>query len=169
MLLHWLIAVVVLAQLGSGFFLGDLAPPGTPARATALGAHASFGVLIGALAIAAVLRRWRHRPPPWPAAMHPWQGTVAELGHEAMYICMIAAPLCGYVAANFGAQPITLFGAHLAPWGPDVTALYRVFSFLHDMASWALCVLIAVHIAAALKHGLVDRDGVFWRMIPPLH
>ena len=35
-----------------------------------------------------------------------------------------------------------------------------------ERLSLALLALIALHIAGALKHTVIDRDGTLWRMLP---
>jgi len=54
----------------------------------------------------------------------------------------------------------------LPHWGWDSPALKDLFSALHLGTAWLLMAVLAVHIGAALKHLIVDRDGVFQRMWP---
>jgi len=44
--------------------------------------------------------------------------------------------------------------------------LYELFQSIHRAASAVLVGLICVHVAGALKHLVLDRDGVFFRMVP---
>jgi cytochrome b561 len=45
-------------------------------------------------------------------------------------------------------------------------ALKEFFSTVHLVAALTLISLITLHVLAALKHLLYDRDGVFHRMLP---
>jgi cytochrome b561 len=164
--LHWLIGIALLGQMTFGFLLDDIAPRGTPARASVVNLHKSFGIVLALFIVARLMWRLTHRPPVWPLSMPEWQRRAALLGHRALYVCMIVMPLSGYVASNFSKHGIKLFGFPLAPWGADSPGVYSFFNGLHVATAWVFCLLIAGHIAVALKHALVDRDGVFSRIWP---
>jgi cytochrome b561 len=164
--LHWLVGVALLAQILFGFMLDDIAPRGTPARAGVINLHKSIGIVLG---LAVLLRLWwrlTHRPPPWPPSMPPWQQRVAVWTHRGLYACMVLMPLAGTVASNFSKHGIRFFGIAIKPLGPDLPAVYAFFNGLHVATGIVFTALIAVHVAAALKHVLVDRDEVFSRMLP---
>jgi cytochrome b561 len=164
--LHWLIGLALLGQIAFGFMLDELAPRGTPARSATINLHKSIGMVLGVLIMARLAWRWRHPPPPWPATMPPWQRTAATLGHRALYAAMLVMPLAGYTASNFSKHGIKFFGMPLAPWGPDLPAVYAVFNGVHVATAFVLTALIAGHVAMALKHAFVDRNGIFARMWP---
>ena len=84
-----------------------------------------------------------------------------------MYVCMLVLPISGYIGSTFSGYPIKWFGVTLPGWGWKDDAIKDAMSTLHYGVSWLLIALIAVHLAAALKHLLVDRDEVFARMLPP--
>jgi len=164
--LHWVIGAALIAQIVFGFLLDDLAPRGTPARAQIINLHKSIGLLIGLAVLARLAWRLAHRPPPWPDSMAHWKRRAALAVHRSLYACMVVSPLAGYVASNFSKHGVRFFGMPLKPWGPDSPATYAFFNGLHDIAGYLLVTLLALHVGAALKHGLVDRDGVFSRMLP---
>jgi cytochrome b561 len=164
--LHWLIGLALLAQIGFGFLLDDIAPRGTPARAATINLHKSFGIVLGVLIALRLLWRQRHTPPAWPAVMSGSQQRAATLGHRALYVCMLLMPLSGYVASNFSKHGVKFFGATFKPWGPDLPQVYNAFNTLHVATAFVFTALIVGHVAIALKHALVDRDGVFSRILP---
>ena len=164
--LHWLIGVALLGQIAFGFLLDEIAPRGTPGRSGTINLHKSIGLVLLALIVVRLLWRLRHRPPGWPASMSAWQQHAAVLGHRAMYACMLAMPLAGYMASNFSKHGVRFFGVRLAPWGPDLPAVYGFFNTVHVVGAFVFTALIVGHVAIALKHALVDRDGVFARMWP---
>jgi cytochrome b561 len=166
--LHWLIGAALLAQIVFGFLIDDIAPRGTPARGATINLHKSFGIMLGLLIAARLVWRLTHRPPAWPLSMSAWQRSAAQLSHRALYACMLVMPLSGYVASNFSKHGVKFFGFAWRPWGPDVPAVYDFFNGLHAITAFLFCALIAVHVAAALKHLLVDRDEVFARIWPKL-
>lgn len=164
--LHWLIGLALLGQIGFGFMLDDIAPRGTPARAATINLHKSFGIVLGVLIVLRLLWRQRHTPPAWPAVMPSNQQRAATLGHRTLYACMLLMPLSGYVASNFSKHGVKFFGNVLKPWGSDLPQVYNFFNSMHVATAVVFTALIVGHVAIALKHALVDRDGVFSRILP---
>ena len=164
--LHWLIGVALLAQIGFGFMLDEIAPRGTPARGVTINLHKSFGMVLGVLIVLRLLWRQRHPPPAWPAAMSSAQQRAATLGHRTLYACMLLMPTSGYIASNFSKHGVKFFGAVFKPWGPDLPQVYTVFNTIHVTTAFLFAALIVGHVAIALKHALVDRDGTFSRILP---
>ena len=162
--LHWLIGAALLAQITFGFLLDDIAPRGTPARAATINLHKSCGMVLALLIGVRLLWRLKHRPPPWPLALSAWQRSTAQWNHRLLYACMLMMPLSGYLGSNFSKYGVKFFGLALKPWGPVSPPVYAVFNGIHIVTAFLFCGLIAVHVAAALKHALVDRDAVFSRI-----
>ena len=165
-LLHWVIGLAVIGQIAFGFLLDDIAPRGTPSRGTVINLHKSIGIVLGVLVVLRLLWRLGHQPPDWPASMARWQRGAALHGHRALYGCLLVAPLSGYLASNFSKHGVKFFGIALRPWGPELPAVYDVLNGLHVGTVWLLAVLVAGHVAIALWHGLVRRDGTLARMWP---
>ena len=164
--LHWGVGVLLLAEIAFGLFLDEIAPRGTPARAGVINLHKSFGIVLGILIIIRIAWRLGHAPPPWPATMSARRQRAANLGHVALYVCMVVAPLAGYLGSNFSKYGVRFFGVAFAPWGPDWPAAYSFLVGVHDASSYLLLALIVGHVAMALKHALIERDGIFARIAP---
>jgi len=164
--LHWAIALLVLAQLALGWWMLDLpkSPPGL--RAGWFNLHKSIGLTIGALMLVRLGWRLRHPAPPLPETMPLWQAKAAGISHFLLYACLLLQPLWGYLGSSFTRYPVKYFGLTLPHWGWDAPALKDLFSALHFATACVLMVVLALHVAAALKHLLIDRDGVFQRMWP---
>ena len=143
--LHWGIGLLLLAEIAFGLLLDEIAPRGTPARAGVINLHKSVGIVIGVLIVIRIA--WR-------------------LGHLLLYVCMVVAPLAGYVGSNFSKHGVRFFGVVLAPWGPDWPAAYSFLVGLHNASTYLLLALTIGHVAMALKHGLIERDGIFARIAP---
>ena len=164
--LHWLIGMLLLGQIAFGFLLDEIAPRNTPARASVINLHKSFGMVLGVLIVARLAWRLTHRPPAWPAFMPAWEARAARLGHAALYACMVAMPLSGYLGSNFSRHGVRFFGNVLEPWGPDLPAVYNALQAVHVTTAFVFAALVAGHVAAALQHRFIVRDGVFARMWP---
>jgi len=168
--LHWLVAVLVFGQIALGWWMLSIpkSPPGL--RADWFNLHKSIGLTVAALMIARLAWRLRHRPAPLQG-MPAWQRQAAGANHALLYVLLILQPAWGYLGSSFTRYPIRYFGVTLPKWGWDSPALKDLFSAAHLGTAWLLAALIALHVAAALKHKLIDRDGVFERMwrspLPP--
>lgn len=164
--LHWLIALLLLGQFAFGLALEDI-PRGTPARGYYVNLHKSVGIVIGLLILLRIGWRLRHKPPPLPATMAPWQRRAAWFSHAALYACMLALPLSGYLASNFSRHGVKFFNVvRWAPWGPDDKTVYAFFNGAHHLAALLLALLVALHVLAVAKHMFIDRDRLLLRMWP---
>ncbi len=164
-LLHWLIAIALLANLTLGLVMVDMAF--SPAKLRYFNWHKWAGVTILVLVTLRLLWRLGHRPPPLPASMPRWQRLGAELTHYGLYALMFAIPLSGYFYSLAAGYPVVFLGLVKLPVliGPD-PELKTLLKDLHEVLNWTLLALLAAHVGAALKHHFIDRDDVLRRMLP---
>ncbi len=162
--LHALIGLALAAQIVFGVLLDDLAPKGTPGRASVINLHKSLGLVLGLLIVLRLLWRLGHRPPTWPVSMSGAQRAAAQWGHRALYAAMLVLPASGAIGSNFSKHGVKFFGLALAPLGPDLPGVYKFFNTVHELTAWLLAALIAGHVLMALKHAFIDRDGLLARM-----
>jgi cytochrome b561 len=128
--------------------------------------HKSFGITILALAAVRLAWRWIDRPPP-PPPMPRWQEIAARLNHWALYALLFALPLTGWLMSSAANRPVSWFGlAQLPDFVAPDAGLKEVFEEAHELLVNVLFVLVALHVAATLKHQFVDRDGLLSRMLP---
>jgi len=164
--LHWILALGILLQIGLGFYLGDV-PRGSPERSAWVNFHKSTGITLAVLILVRLAWRIAHQPPPLPATMPAWERIAARANHALLYVCMVGMPLTGYVATNFSKFGIKYFGLlMLPPWGFDDKRVYAAFNAAHKVLALVFVGLIVLHVAAAFKHALFDRDGIVRRMWP---
>jgi cytochrome b561 len=163
--LHWLLAVLIIGMLSLGFSLEDI-PRNTPARGFYVNLHKSFGVLVLLLVLLRLAWRARHKPPPLPAGMKGWEAQAAAWSHRLLYLCMLLQPLSGYLGSSFGKYGVKFFGIPLPQWGWESKAAQSFFGTIHGTVAVVLLLLVTLHVLAALKHLLIDRDQVFQRMWP---
>src|SRR5262249_21852146 len=98
--LHWLIGVLLLGQIGFGWFLETI-PRGVPARGFYVNLHKSTGLTLALLILIRIVWRLTHPAPPMPAVMPVWERVAARWSHWVLYACMLVMPLSGYIASNF--------------------------------------------------------------------
>jgi cytochrome b561 len=162
--LHWILVVGILCQIALGLYLNEV-PRGTPARTVWVNFHKSVGITLGVLILFRLYWRLAHRPPPLPDAMPRWERVAARLNHALLYACMVGLPVAGYIASNFSKFGIKYFNVvELKPWGVDDRRVYEIFNGTHKVLAVVFVALIALHVAAALKHVAIDRDGLLRRM-----
>ncbi|MDE2564930.1 MAG: cytochrome b [Burkholderiales bacterium] len=162
--LHWLLAVMLTVSFSVGWFMSDL--PFSIERLKLFNWHKWAGITILALSLLRLLWRLTHRPP--PALPGPrWQLQAARVGHGLMYALFLAVPLAGWGYSSAAGFPVVLFGVLPLPdfVAPDRT-LASTLKSLHGTLAWTLAAVVALHVAAALKHHFIDRDGLLLRMRP---
>lgn len=163
--LHWLIAVLILAQIAFGWFLEEI-PRGTPMRGFYVNLHKSTGLTIALLIVFRLGWRLAHSPPQLPSFVPTWERVASRVSHLGLYICMLVMPSSGYIASNFSKYGVKLFNVVLLPpWGIDDKRIYAVFNTTHVATSYLFVGLIVLHVFAAVRHAF-RRDGVFARMVP---
>lgn len=173
-LLHWAIAVIILFQIGLGVWMANFVP-NLFDRADLTQMHKSWGVVVFGLALCRVFWRsanmWRR--PPMPPGMPRWQLSAAACSHAALYVLMFSMPLSGWILVS--ASPLghwlnirsQFFGWFDLPdpIGRASYAIEHAAGAVHILGAIVLGVLLAVHVAAALRHEFVERDGVLSRML----
>lgn len=131
--------------------------------------HKNAGVVLVVLALARVWWRVRHPAPPLPRTLAPAQALAARVSHVLLYVLMIVVPVAGYIRVRAGGFPIEMLDALGAPTlVPRSEALAEVAKTVHYGAGLAFAAVIALHIGAALHHGLIRKDGILTRMWPPV-
>jgi cytochrome b561 len=167
--LHWVLALAILTAFVVGLTLEDM--PFSPAKLKIMNWHKWAGVSILFLSVLRLLWRITHRPPALPAsieqAMPSWQLKAFHGTHHLMYLMFFAVPLLGWAYSSAKGFPIVWFG--VLPL-PDLVApnkaLAEVLEEAHGLAAWGLIGLVGLHVAAALKHQFIDKDGLLTRMRP---
>ncbi len=162
--LHWLLALMILGTLGFGAYMTEL--PFSPQRLKLYNWHKWAGVTILALTALRLLWRLTHRPPA-PPPMPAWQAAAYRATHGLMYALFFAIPLLGWAYSSAAGFPIVWFGVLPLPdFVPVDKELAEALKPWHGRLAGLLAALIALHVAAALKHHFIDRDGLLSRMRP---
>jgi len=169
MVLHWLLALAFLVMFVLGVYMTDL--PFSPWRLKLYNWHKWAGVSFLLLSVLRLVWRVTHRPPALPTVitqgMPAWQTRAHHATHHLMYALFFVVPLVGWAYSSAAGFPIVLFGQIPLPdLLPTDKALAELIKPLHELSALALMGLAALHVAAALKHQWVDRDGLLLRMLP---
>jgi len=162
--LHWLLAAALAVSGCVGVFMSELAA--SPFKLRLYNWHKWAGITI--LALSGLRLAWRlsHRPPP-DVAMPGWQRSAAHLTHLLLYGLFLGVPLAGWAYSSAAGFPVVLFGVLALPdFVPVDKVLAEAIKPWHANLALALFGLVMVHVAAAIKHHFIDRDGLLNRMWP---
>lgn len=167
--LHWVLGAALLGIFAVGLYMTDL--PFSPTRLKLYNWHKWAGVTILVLSALRLLWRLTHRPPALPGkiskAMPAWQHWAHHGTHHALYALFFLVPLIGWAYSSASGFPIVVFGVLPLPdFVPVDKALAEMIKPFHELTAFALIGLAGLHIAAALKHQWIDRDGLINRMLP---
>ncbi|MFQ5565622.1 MAG: cytochrome b [Paracoccaceae bacterium] len=171
-LLHWVMAGLILFQLGLGFRMVRLVSD-VAEKFALYQTHKSWGFVIFTLALVRVLWRATHRVPDLPGQMGPLEAALARGAHLALYLLIVLQPVTGWLMASasplqdtWGLKNMVFTWFELPdPFRPGSKALEDLFKSLHAWTAFAMAVILAGHVAAALRHQFVRRDGLLRRMI----
>lgn len=174
-LLHWLIAVGILALIVMGLIMTQWPGAIGPMETFKLyQLHKSIGITVLLLAVVRLLWRFTRRPPALPAGMTEVERGAAHGTHWLLYVLMLGLPLTGWAVVSSSPfnLPTVLFS--FIPW-PDLpwlshladkAAVSQALGRLHAYGAWLLIGLLAVHLGAVFRHQIIKRDGILSRMWP---
>lgn len=173
---HWTIAGLIIANLLLGWRMGYL---DGEEQFGMFQLHKSVGITVLVLSVARLAWRLLNPPPPSAAPMKPWERRAASAAHWFFYAMMIAMPLTGWAMVSVSPYDIPTLLWKVIPW-PHIGFLHSldtagkaqvaaISGNIHLYLALGGAALIVLHVAAALKHQFVARDGVLGRMVPGLH
>ena len=165
--LHWAGAaiIVVLIALGWAMIYGGLDAAST---FDLYQWHKSFGFVALALTAARLAARFASSWPPAPASPS-WERRLAALAQGSLYVLTLGAIVSGWLVVSTSPLPVPtrFFDLFVIPnLAPADPALFAEAALAHKLAAWAIAFLVALHVAGALKHHVVNRDDVLTRMLP---
>ena len=165
--LHWLIALLIVCGFSLGLTMTGL--KFSPLKLSLYSYHKWIGVTVFTLAVLRALWRLTHAAPPLPYGVPAWQRQFAGAMHALLYLFILVIPVTGWLYSSAAGVPTVPFGI-AALQLPDLLERNKEVAgslrFLHMTLNYSLAGLVCLHVAAALKHQFVDRDGLLNRMNP---
>ncbi|TGE02244.1 cytochrome b [Methylobacterium nonmethylotrophicum] len=163
--LHWIIAILIFALVPIALAMANLPDGGL--KNALYEWHKSFGLTVLALALARLLVRASRGAPPLVDGLPAWQRRAARTSHLALYALIVLVPILGWAGTSACCAPVMLYFTlpltlPISGGMPVGEAILKV----HQVAAFTLVALVALHVAAALHHHLVRRDGTLRRMLP---
>ena len=169
--LHWLIAALIFVMFPLAWTMGDFSGI---QKFKLYNLHKSIGITILALMTLRLFWRAFTAAPALPEQMPKQERVAAHFGHFALYAALLVMPVSGWVMISASDKPSVLFGYTafpLIPWLSELPldqkkATSEIFKGIHEFTANVLLLLIVVHVAAALRHAFILRDGIMSRMLP---
>ena len=162
---HWVIAALIITNLAIGLLHEGMS---RAQMMTWMGAHKAIGITVLLLSILRIVWRVTHPRPPLGGDLAIWEKTLARLTHGLFYVLMIAIPFAGWAMVSSGGKPVSMFALFDFPALPVAKASGGVFASVHEITAFLMIGLIVLHLAGALKHQFIDRNGELGKMIPGL-
>ena len=172
---HWIMAALVVVQLGWGWYMATLEVGGDKLRAFEI--HGAIGLPILLLGLMRALWRAIVPGPVNDADRLGLQTLIARITHCIFYLCFFGLPLSGWLMWSAVAPPGPLHLAGVIPWPAlplhdlSVAMQWRVMDLaedVHQWLVWTLLILVPAHVGAALKHHFWDRHDVLRGMLPEI-
>ncbi len=161
-LLHWLMALMIIAML---FIGAGMAASVSERHEWLIHLHKPLGIAILVLVVVRLVVRFSTRQPPLPADLPLWQVLAAKASHVLLYGLMLVLPLLGWAMISAAGDPVMLSSSlQLPALVPANAQLFAVLRKAHGLLAYLLFLTVLLHLAAALFHGLIRRDGVLQSM-----
>lgn len=165
--LHWLIAaligvMIVLGLVMTGGFDDDIMT-----KIALFQWHKSTGIAVLALVVVRLAWRLANPVPALPGTLKAYERGLAHATHLALYLLMLAIPVSGWLIASASTLPTEVFGLFALPRliTPD-RGVEELVGEVHETLAWVMLGVLALHVAAALKHHFILKDDVLVRMLP---
>jgi cytochrome b561 len=164
---HWLMAAIWIGAWVIGFIAVHFRDELNPHHQLTF-LHKAIASTVLFLTAVRIVWRITHPVPALPATMSPAMQRAAHFGHYALYaFALIALPLSGWMWSSVADKPIMVLGlVQLPPLVGAAPQYYDLAKLVHQLLAWSLGMMVLGHAAAALKHHLIDKDGVLLSMLP---
>ncbi len=167
-LFHWATVAIVLCLFASGMWMtyrGEDLKLWDATTNFLYSSHKALGMALLILVVARLGYRLVHGAPGDPPSFTRLQRLAAHTVHWLLYGLLLVVPVLGWVGVSMF-PALDVFGFKLpALSGPDREMSKQIFE-LHELLGDVLLALIGLHLAAALFHHFILRDGVLRRMWP---
>jgi cytochrome b561 len=162
-LLHWLIALTIITQIIIAIAMENITGP---IVRDLYFVHKSLGLTLLSLGTLFVAWRVFNKSPALSNPIPIWQRYAANIVHFLLYCLILIMPLSGWLMSSAAGYPPSFWGwfTVAAPLEQSQTVA-DFFGSVHEVCAWIMSALIIIHILAALKHALINKDDVLKQML----
>lgn len=161
--LHWITGLAFIGVFALGLYMVDL--PRSPEKFEWYGIHKSLGAIILVVALIRLVWRLKEGALPPASKIPAWQDKAAKAVHGILLLATLAMPISGIAMSAGGGRAVDIFGWVIIAEGPETPWLQELGSTIHHSAVEILIAVFVLHVAGAIKHQVVDKDGTISRML----
>lgn len=163
--MHWLVAILISCAFAFAWIFDDM--PLSPDKFKMINWHKWTGITVMSLFIIRFGYKLLRGTPAVDPALPALQRKLAISVHHLLYLLMFLLPFVGWLMSSAKGFPVVFWG--VLPL-PDLVGkneeLAHFLKETHELLAYGLLGLIGLHIAGALKHHIIDKDGTLARMLP---
>ena len=157
---HAVIAVLVIVNLALG-----LLSEAVEKTVDLLPLHKSIGITVLALTIARIALRFTWKTPDYVPSLKRFDLIVAKTMHAIFYGLLLILPLTGWIMTSAGKGPLAWFGVPVPKLAVEKGSTLGEIGYEgHEILGFTMLGLVVLHVAAALRHHFILKDGVMRRM-----
>lgn len=165
--LHWAIALAIIGMLAYGMWIHEL--PRGEIKTFHIRNHKSAGMIILGLALLRIVWRVIQGFPKPVSAAPAWEKGLSHFTHAFLLLATLAMPLSGIYFSQMNGHSVSIFGTEVIPQFVAKEAVVKETAeqafLIHGTLAWLVIGLLALHIAGALKHTFINKDGTMRRML----
>lgn len=166
--IHWFTALAILALAILGFWMTQRAAANLwdDLTNTLYGWHKLIGFTVLLITILRFCLKLNSKTPPYPNTVSPSLVKAASIVHYLLYGLLFMVPMLGWAGVTAYPALITL-GGYSLPAMPGITKselIAKQLFQIHGLLAMTLIAVVLLHIAAALNHLIIKRDGIFQRI-----
>lgn len=160
---HWVTGIFFIVILGFGLYMDEL--PKGPEKFEIMGIHKSLGLAFLFVALMRVTWRLHEGNIPSLNVQQTWLDTMAKGIHLFLLIGTVLMPISGLMMSIGGGRAIEFFGTQVLAAGDEIEWLGDLAHEVHEIGAKLIILALLLHIAGALKHQFMDKDGTLSRML----
>jgi cytochrome b561 len=155
-------AILIIIMIPVGLFMGDI--PNETLKFQIYDIHKAFGLLLLALILIRIIWKFINIQPS-SLTTKRWQQIIEHGVQHAFYTVLLIMPLSGWAMSTASNHAPTVFGHTF--YMPGIIINKKVAGLthaIHEYVGYLLIALLVLHIAAAMKHHFIDKDGIFQKI-----
>ena len=160
--LHWVVGLSFIGVFGLGLYMVEQP---APEKFELFGIHKSIGTMFLIVALFRLIWRLNEGLPSELSPMRRWQRVAAKAVHWFLLIATIAMPISGIVMNVGGGRALDVFGWEIFAEGQEIKWMQDIGSTIHHLGINFIIAAFLLHVAGAIKHQLIDKDGTISRML----
>lgn len=163
-IMHWLVALIVLAMLIVGFTMFHLKDE-NPIKWPLYDLHKSFGIIVLTLIVIRIIGRINSQVPSTPNGIGAAFDWTSKIVIFMMYVMLIIMPLSGFIGSQTAGYPVHFFGLLVPTFFAKNATISPIANDIHEFGGYFIATLIVLHILGTLYHLIIDKINLLKRIV----